>query len=389
MLDSRHEGSYGKTIRSGERLAILIEGDRELILASYQEALTKSQCHVMYDPICRERVLHSCEEILDDVVRSVRENDVRVDDGYKRVPWAERERNASSGLTPADSLRMVVTFFNLAVRLVARHVVAEPDLIAPFTIAIIALNESLSQRTRETTLSYTGYLLDRIHRAHRDERRRIARELHDRLGEGMSGALRQIELHELTDPGEPPGQRAPQPSGRPAPRKPPRKAPQGTPHTAFAKGALMEAMDRLRLVICDLRQDLVTNLEKALTDYIAAAAASVDVRLRVSGDESWAPPKVIDETFLILREALRNALTHAAPRLVLVGVELEPHELRAWVADDGQGFRPRSRETRRSAGLATMRERASLLGGNLSVTSAPGEGTRIELAVPLPGAPVT
>lgn len=384
MLDSRHEGSYGKTIRSGERLAVLIEGDRELILASYQEALTKSQCHVMYDPICRRRVLGSCKEILDDVVRSVRENNVRVDDGYKRVPWAERERNASNGLTPADSLRMVVTFFNLSVRLLARHVVAEPDLVAPFTVAIIALNESLSQRTRETTLSYTGYLLDRIHRAHRDERRRIARELHDRLGEGMSGALRQIELHEITDPGEPPGH---EPPGQRAPQRTPQGAPQRTPHTAFAKGALMEAMNRLRLVISDLRQDLVTNLEKALTDYIAAAAESVDVRLRVNGDESWAPPKVIDETFLILREALRNALTHAAPRLVLVGVELEPHELRAWVTDDGKGFRPRSRETRHSAGLATMRERASLLGGNLSVTSAPGEGTRIELAVPLPGAP--
>jgi signal transduction histidine kinase len=184
----------------------------------------------------------------------------------------------------------------------------------------------------------------------------------------MSVALRQLELHELTSNTDP---------LTPNPRAP------------MAKDAIAEAMRRLRVVTSDLRQESVRSLERALIQYIDAAAGDfdADVRLRVSGDETWASPTIIDQAFLIIREAIRNALRHGTARMVLIGVALAPHELRAWVEDDGCGFVPGPCRNPVSAGtgLISMRERAALISGRLTVSSIPGQGTHVELLVPLPG----
>ena len=153
----------------------------------------------------------------------------------------------------------------------------------------------------------------------------------------------------------------------------------------IAKDAITESMRRLRLVISDLRQDSVTGLEKALANYIESTDAEADVRLRVSGDETWASPIVIDEAFLVIREAIRNALTHGLPQMVLIGIAVTPDELRAWVDDDGRGFDQRAEPPETCNGLTSMRERAALLGGQLTVTSQPALGTRVELVIPLTG----
>ncbi len=359
-------GSPSQPAGHGERFAVLLQGDRAPILASYEQSLAQSQSPLLADPRSREQALVNGSEILTDVVESVQSHRIRIDESYKRIAWTIGQTRAVSELSPADSLRAAVIFFNVTVSAMICYVQDDTRLLSSFALAVTALNESINRRIREANIAYTGYLLDRIHRAHLDERHRIARELHDRLGEGVSGALRQLELHELVETEQPIEPRL---------------------HTSLAKGALTEAMDRLRLVILDLRRDSVTSLEKALGDYVNSTATDVDVRLRISGDESWAPPTVIDEVFLIIREALRNALAHASPQLVLVGADLAPHELRAWVEDDGTGFDPQAARTRVSAGIATMRERAALVGGKLSVSSAPGQGTQVELVVPLHGSP--
>jgi signal transduction histidine kinase len=131
----------------------------------------------------------------------------------------------------------------------------------------------------------------------------------------------------------------------------------------------------------------VTSLEMALTRHLDSMVADADVRLRISGEEKWATPAVIDQVFLVLREALRNALTHAAPRLVKVAVDVSPEALRASVHDDGRGFVPRDAERRHpaTAGLASMRERTALIGGMLTISSAPARGTYVDLYVPLSG----
>jgi signal transduction histidine kinase len=276
------------------------------------------------------------------------------------------QERAGSQPSPADMLRAAVAFFDVTVKSLARRVEDHPELLPSFITAVLALNEGISRRIRETTLAYNGYLLELLDQAHINERRRIARDLHDRLGEGMSAALRQLELHEITS-GEHP------------------LAPE--PRVAIAKEALTEAMRRLRVVTSDLRQDPVRSLERALVLYIDSASADAEVRLRVSGDEKWAPPGIIEETYLIIREAIRNALRHGSPRMVLIGVALAPHELHAWVEDDGRGFMPADSADPVFAGigLTSMRERAALMGGRLTLASVPGRGTQVELLIPLPG----
>jgi signal transduction histidine kinase len=353
-----------------ERFAALIRGDRAAILTAYAKSLEALRSPVIAEPCARDQAMANASEILADVAASVQGSEIRIGSRYEMLPWMIGAARTESQLSPADLLPAATAFFDVTVNSLARHVKDDPELLPCFTTTIVALNDSVSGRIREATLAYTGYLLERVDQAHIDERRRIARDLHDRLGEGMSVALRQLELHELTSGKDPP--------------TPSLKA-------AMAKDAITEAMRRLRVVTSDLRQDPVRNLERALIQYIDSvagdAAAAADVRLRVSGDETWAPSAVIDEAFLILREAIRNALRHGAPRMVVIGVALAPHELHAWVEDEGCGFVlvHRAAAVFAGTGLAAMRERAALMGGRLTIASMPGQGTHVELLVPLPG----
>lgn len=353
------ECPLGEVGERRERFAALIGADHSAILTSYARSLDAWPNLAVAEPWARDQVMTSGAEVLAEVLASIRGGD-----GHS-IPAAGAVQ-AESPLGPADLVRAAGTFFNIAVGFLGGYVMDDPELLPCFITAVQALNDSISRRIREAALAYAGSLLERVDQAHIDERHRIARDLHDRLGEGMSVALRQLELHEIASRQDP---------DTPAPR------------AALAKQTLVEAMRRLRLVIFGLRQDSVRSLEKALVRYVDSADADAEVRLRVSGDERWAPLPVIDEAFLIIREAIRNALAHGVPQLVLIGVALAPHELLAWVEDDGNGFVAGQARDSGTAGtgLASMRERAALLGGQLRIASVPGQGTVVELLVPLPG----
>jgi signal transduction histidine kinase len=349
-----------------ERFAALIRAERGAILASCAETLEAAGDSVTLESRNRGLVIAVGVETIADVIARVQGGEDSTDERRMRARVTDGER-AESPSSLTDLLRATATFFDITVSTLARHVGDDPGLLPCFVTAIHALNESISRRIGDAILAHTGYLLDRVEQARIEERRRIARDLHDRLGEGVSGALRQLELHEITVAGNP---RTPSPS------------------LARAKDALTETMGRLRLVTSDLRREPVRNLERALVQYLDSSDTNgTEVRLQVSGDETWVPPAVLDETFLIIQEAVRNALRHSAPLVVLIGVALVPHELYGWIEDDGRGFvSARSVDSVRSGnGLAVMRERAALLGGQLMITSAPGRGTRVELIVPLTG----
>jgi signal transduction histidine kinase len=228
---------------------------------------------------------------------------------------------------------------------------------------LFGLNKWVGKQIRGADDSDMTQYENRVHEARLDERRRIARELHDRLGEVLTVGLRQLDLDEIIGPEIPEGQ------------------------AAIAREVLVEAMRRLRLVTSGLRDEPVTSFEKALADFLNRVCADADVHLVVIGDETWASAALIDEAFLIVREALRNALNHGVPQSVVVGVEVTRRELRAWVDDDGKGFAcgEDAESPAAGTGLATMRERAALLGGTVSIVSKPGRGTSVELSVPLAG----
>ncbi|MBP2707901.1 hypothetical protein JOL79_29390 [Microbispora sp. RL4-1S] len=227
------------------------------------------------------------------------------------------------------------------------------------------LEESLSRRIREAADAYHSFLLNQVFEAQESERRRIARELHDRIGHGTGVAHQQLALAEAY--------RAADPA-------------RASAKIVMVQQAIREIMDNLRLMTSELhRQAPVRNLEKSLLDLLEAVEdESISVVFDVNGDESWVEPAVLEETFLILREAVRNALNHGAPTMVLVRVDIAPHQLTGSIQDNGRGFGP-ARVGHDGVGLMSMRERAELLGGTVIISSEPGAGCLVELFLPLRG----
>jgi signal transduction histidine kinase len=353
--------------RRHEQFAELVSADLDTILESFAQVLNAIQSPLTSEPRALGQMMTNGANIVSDAIASTRAGDVRIDERYKLLARTIGESRAESKISPSDSLRAAEALFRVAVSTLARHVAENGNFLPSFIIAVQALNESISSRVREATFAYTGYLLEHIHQEHVHERHRIARDLHDRLGERLSIAFRQLELQEMDIS---------------------RDADAAESRSALARGAITDGMRELRSIISDLRLDPITSLEKAFTQYIGSADTDVDVQLQVSGDETWAPPAVIDEAFLIIREAIRNALAHGAPSVVLIRISIAPNQLRALVDDDGQGFVMRSGSADPAGtgnGLASMHERAALLGGWLTVASAVGQGTRVDLTVPLPG----
>jgi signal transduction histidine kinase len=345
-------------------LAASVEADRPAILAAYARNLVAARSPIVSDPEARQQAMVQADQIITDVAESLRVGRVHVDEGYKLVTWEIGMARAARGTHPRESLKAASMFFEATVASLARHLTADEESLRLFVIAIRALNQSISVRIREAATTYSGYLLDKIHEAHLEERRRIARELHDRIGSGVSLAYRQLELFELYRTTEPV---------------------KASTRVETAQQAIQETMLNLRAVTSELRlQEPLKSLEKALLSYLdSARLEDVAIRLRVNGDESWAPPAVSDESFLILREAVRNALSHGHPTMVLVRVDIAPHELRASVVDDGSGFDPHNATG--GVGLSSMQERAALIGGMVTVSSQADRGTHVELLVPLPG----
>jgi len=105
--------------------------------------------------------------------------------------------------------------------------------------------------------------------------------------------------------------------------------------------------------------------------------------------ESHDVPRMLpDDTALCLyritQEALQNAIKHSGATGAKVELAANERELHLTVTDDGHGFDPEAIDARGSLGIVSMRERARMVRGRIAVQSRPGEGTRIEVRVPIP-----
>jgi signal transduction histidine kinase len=95
------------------------------------------------------------------------------------------------------------------------------------------------------------------------------------------------------------------------------------------------------------------------------------------------PPDVRHNIFLIVKEALTNALRHAAASEVRVQAKVSANTLEILVQDDGKGFDSASPAGGKRNGLGNMRRRAEVIGGKLELQSTPGRGTSVKLSVNL------
>ena len=194
-----------------------------------------------------------------------------------------------------------------------------------------------------------------------DERRRMARDLHDGLAQDLAFIVAQSR--EMTD-------------GQGSPRR--------LEHLA---GAAQRALEESRAAIAALTapadEPLATTLRRA-AEQVAERHGAV-VRIDVQ-PEVELPPAIRQSLARIVREATSNAVRHGCAREVAVCLA-SGAEVRLRVADDGSGFDPRAPRPSDGGGfgLISMRERAEAMAGELTVSSRPGAGAHVEVVIPWAG----
>lgn len=191
--------------------------------------------------------------------------------------------------------------------------------------------------------------------------KQIARELHDEIGQMLTGIGMLLSIREPL----PPSTQA---------------------RLEEARRAVHELSGRVRALALDLRPaalddfGLIAALEGLLERYTRQTGIAVEfVHAGVEGERFR--PEVEVAGYRIIQEALTNVARHAAVRQASVTVEASDGTLQVLVEDEGVGFDVSA--VRAGAGLGGMRERVTILEGELEIASAPGKGTRVSAQLPL------
>ncbi|WP_432837914.1 sensor histidine kinase [Dactylosporangium sp. CA-092794] len=293
--------------------------------------------------------------ILDDAERCMAGVPAESDAGLSAAIGTSR---SSDGLPPTESMRAAGILFEVALDVLTRD---EPD---PARVATLArcLNESITQRVGRAATAYVTALLERNRRSQREERQRVAREMHDRAAHSVGVALQSLDLHDVF-----------------AGREPERAAAQ----LVAARQSLVEAIETIRAIATEVRDALGgRDLGEALTAYVNRfAGPQIKSMVRVAEGTAALSPAVAEELYLIVREAVYNTFLHADATRLEVRIEIDEAAVRAEVLDDGTGFDPASAT---GIGIASMRERLDALGGHLELTSPLSGGAGVRAVVPLP-----
>jgi len=211
-------------------------------------------------------------------------------------------------------------------------------------------------------------LLRRIVSSQEDERRRIARELHDQMGQHITALMLWIKA--LGDgPDEATAER-----GR---------------RFQQLRGMIDMIGREAHRIALELRPTALDDLglHSALLNHVEewSERYRIDVDFQSSGlDHCRLKPHVETAIYRIVQEALTNVVKHARAAHVALVLENGPEHLLAIVEDDGVGF-DAGDAPRPGMGLLGMRERVTLVGGTLQVESAPGGGTTLLIRIPRPG----
>jgi PAS domain S-box-containing protein len=258
---------------------------------------------------------------------------------------------------------------------IARDLTAQRDAADALFRAESGVEERVVQRTQRlhdevarkaSAQEHVTGLMHRLVAAQEDQRARIARDLHDQLGQQLT-TLR-LSLERLRD-------------------------------RAAASGAVDGELDRAIDIIQHVDGDidfLAWELRPAVLDDFGLAAAlprfvrdwsthyGIPANVRVVPITAAAVSRDVEVTFYrIAQEALTNVFKHAHASRVDVLLEVRDGSLALVVEDDGIGFDPAASDRAQGIGLLGMRERAALIGATLEIKSSPGSGTSVLLRAPV------
>lgn len=231
---------------------------------------------------------------------------------------------------------------------------AEKDALARVEREYARLFAELESTQRR----YQG-LARAVWRVQEDERRRLARELHDELGQLLTALIHRLDRTAGGD---------------------------GESGVELAREALGRVRELARLLRPPVLDDL--GLAAAL-NWLARQSrehAGLEVTVTTPATLPRLDPDIETLVYRVGQEALTNAIRHADARQVAIDLQRLGSQLELRVRDDGRGFDPASvlRTNEQGTGLGGMRDRVALFGGTLAVRSTPGQGTEIVAALALP-----
>jgi two-component system sensor histidine kinase UhpB len=195
-------------------------------------------------------------------------------------------------------------------------------------------------------------------RAQEEERARVARDLHDEVNQSLTGLLLRLEAVREAAP--------------------PELEAELTETKALANQAMRELLSLARQLRPTALDDL--GLVAAIAGQVEQVSRSkLSAELIEEGDFSDLDSDVQLVVYRVAQEALSNAVRHAGAERIEVALRRGGEGVELTVSDDGRGFAFEASES--GLGIAGMRERALLLGGELTIESRPGRGTTVRLSV--------
>jgi signal transduction histidine kinase len=225
--------------------------------------------------------------------------------------------------------------------------------------------ENLRRSEQQRHEALRRQLLDRTIEAQEEERKRIARELHDEFAQSLTALI--VGLQTLEQP----------------------ETSQGGVRARLAttRALAVQMLQQTRRLIFDLRPSVLDDagLAPAIRSVAerACEAHGVALAFRVVGVRRLPPPVEI-ALFRIVQEAVNNLVQHARARHAHITLALAAGRVEASIADDGDGFDVEQALHSGRLGLLGMKERVELLGGMLEIESHSGQGTLVRVEIPLP-----
>jgi len=251
------------------------------------------------------------------------------------------------------------------------HIVAAISLFVLQTALIVALLAQTSSRRRadeglRRSQSELRILTGRLLQARENEARRIARELHDDLGQGL--VLLTVELDLLR---------------------------QKPPDAAAQLGGRLQALSARVKQLSSSVHDLSHRLHPSKLEQLGLVAAidslgrelAATHGLKIEFRHDQMPAAISPDTavclYRVAQEGLSNAIKHGGARQAEVELRGTADAISLRIVDHGRGFDPRQVQGKSGLGLVSMRERVLHLGGEIAIESQPSSGTRLHVRVPL------
>ncbi len=368
MGDSKPRAGSGTPLITEDKIGLL----KRKMLHKCQSRLSSLNSPVTADREISDAYERQVSGVVDDLLESLRQGVVVINEDSIAEARALGSLLLARNISPIEFLgagsEIVEAIFDVLAEGVEHNmnvISADPDYLRLWTAAIRALNRSTSERAKLISEWHDLILLDRTREIQRADRRRMARDIHDSIGNEIGLAIRYLDLYDMYRDGD--------------------KA-QAANNIVKVREVMADVMHGIRAMASNMRVEPPTaSLEYALKTFVHIFDAS-DMVFNVSlqGDEARLPGEYRNELFLIMREALRNIFTHAHAHRVTVLLQIALDKVSAVIEDDGTGLGAEVNPLSRNAhGLASMRERTELLGGEITISNCVPHGTRIEFFLPL------